>query len=53
MAGHVAPVLTAAERATAIARCPEQQRWAFTDWLDGKRDLAGDLIIPAAVECAS
>lgn len=39
-----APVLSSVERAEAIARCPEQQRPLFTDWLDGKRNLAGDLI---------
>jgi hypothetical protein len=39
-----APVLTQAERDAAIAKCPEEQHWAFIGWLDGKRDLAGDLI---------
>jgi hypothetical protein len=41
---QAAPDLTKTERDEAIARCPEQQRGLFTDWLDGKRDLAGDLI---------
>jgi hypothetical protein len=41
---EAAPDLTADERAQAIERCPEVQRPLFTAWLDGKRDLAGDLI---------
>jgi len=41
---ETAPYLTKVERDRAIERCPEQQRGLFTDWLDGKRDLAGDLI---------
>ncbi|GAB3952444.1 hypothetical protein GCM10029976_090640 [Kribbella albertanoniae] len=40
--------LTEVERDELIERCPEQQRGLFTDWLDGKRDLAGDLLEEAA-----
>lgn len=40
----VAPPLSRDEREAYINRCPEQQRGLFTAWLDGLRDLAGDLI---------
>jgi hypothetical protein len=28
-----------------VARCPEQQRWAFEGWLRGVRLLDGDPIV--------
>lgn len=42
--------LTEAEREALIERCPEQQRWAFRGWLEGRRDLAGDLLSDEGVE---
>jgi len=27
-----------------VARCPEQNQWAFEGWLRGERHLDGDLI---------
>jgi hypothetical protein len=36
--------LSEAEFADAMARCPEEHRWAFGPYLRGERDLAGDLI---------
>lgn len=37
--------LTEREIQDLVARCPEQQRWAFEGWLRGVRHLDGDLIV--------
>lgn len=37
--------LTEREIQDLVARCPEQQRWAFEGWLRGVRQLDGDLIV--------
>jgi hypothetical protein len=37
--------LTEREIQALVARCPEQQRWAFEGWLRGVRHLDGDLIV--------
>ena len=44
--GSAAPdELTEREIQDLVARCPEQQRWAFEGWLRGVRHLDGDLIV--------
>ena len=42
--GAVPGELTEQEIKDLVARCPEQQRWAFEGWLRGERHLDGDLI---------
>ncbi|WBQ03549.1 hypothetical protein [Kribbella sp. CA-293567] len=37
--------LTEREIQDLVARCPEQQRWAFEGWLRGERLLDGDPIV--------
>lgn len=37
--------LTEREIQDLVARCPEQQRWAFEGWLRGVRQLDGDPIV--------
>ncbi|ADB31000.1 hypothetical protein Kfla_1906 [Kribbella flavida DSM 17836] len=37
--------LTEREIQDLVARCPEQQRWAFEGWLRGVRHLDGDPIV--------
>ena len=45
-AGERAPdELTEREIQELVARCPEQQRWAFEGWLRGERLLDGDPIV--------
>ena len=45
IAGGRAPdELTEREIRELVARCPEQQRWAFEGWLRGVRQLDGDPI---------
>jgi len=49
MAGSRAPEeLTEREIQDLVARCPEQQRWAFEGWLRGVRHLDGDLFVSLA-----
>ncbi|MEV0793853.1 hypothetical protein [Kribbella sp. NPDC050459] len=49
MAGSRAPEeLTEREIQDLVARCPEQQRWAFEGWLRGVRHLDGDPIVSLA-----
>ena len=49
MAGGRAPEeLTEREIQDLVARCPEQQRWAFEGWLRGVRHLDGDPIVSLA-----
>ena len=49
MAGGRAPEeLTEREIQALVARCPEQQRWAFEGWLRGVRQLDGDPIVSLA-----
>ena len=44
--GQQAPdELTEREIQELVARCPEQQRWAFEGWLRGVRHLDGDPIV--------
>jgi len=43
-AGGIAGELTEQEIQELVARCPEEQRWAFEGWLRGIRQLDGDLI---------
>lgn len=43
--GGQAPELTEREIQELVARCPEQQRWAFEGWLRGVRQLDGDPIV--------
>jgi hypothetical protein len=44
--GSAAPdELTEREIQDLVARCPEQQRWAFEGWLRGVRHLDGDPIV--------
>jgi hypothetical protein len=44
--GSIAPdELTEREIQALVARCPEQQRWAFEGWLRGVRHLDGDPIV--------
>jgi hypothetical protein len=46
IAGDRAPdELTEREIQELVARCPEQQRWAFEGWLRGVRHLDGDPIV--------
>lgn len=40
--------LTEREIQELVARCPEQQRWAFEGWLRGVRHLDGDPIVSLA-----
>ncbi|HZX04022.1 hypothetical protein [Kribbella sp.] len=48
-AGGGAPEeLTEREIQDLVARCPEQQRWAFEGWLRGVRQLDGDPIVSLA-----
>ncbi|WP_427896289.1 hypothetical protein ACQHIV_20380 [Kribbella sp. GL6] len=48
-AGGGAPEeLTEREIRDLVARCPEQQRWAFEGWLRGVRQLDGDPIVSLA-----
>ncbi|WP_329474598.1 hypothetical protein OG555_23085 [Kribbella sp. NBC_01484] len=49
LAGGRAPdELTEREIQALVARCPEQQRWAFEGWLRGVRHLDGDPIVSLA-----
>ena len=49
MSGGRAPEeLTEREIQDLVARCPEQQRWAFEGWLRGVRQLDGDPIVSLA-----
>ncbi|WP_238174242.1 hypothetical protein [Kribbella kalugense] len=49
MTGGRAPEeLTEREIQELVARCPEQQRWAFEGWLRGVRQLDGDPIVSLA-----
>ncbi len=49
MAGGRPPEeLTEREIQDLVARCPEQQRWAFEGWLRGVRQLDGDPIVSLA-----
>lgn len=40
--GAVPGGLSEQEIKDLVARCPEQQRWAFEGWLRGRRHLDGD-----------
>jgi hypothetical protein len=42
--GGRADELSEQEIQDLVARCPEQQRWAFEGWLRGVRHLDGDPI---------
>jgi uncharacterized protein CbrC (UPF0167 family) len=42
--GRAPDELTEREIQELVARCPEQQRWAFEGWLRGVRQLDGDPI---------
>ncbi|GAA1590498.1 hypothetical protein GCM10009804_53330 [Kribbella hippodromi] len=46
--GHAPEELTEREIQELVARCPEQQRWAFEGWLRGVRQLDGDPIVSMA-----
>jgi hypothetical protein len=49
MSGGRAPgELTEREIQELVARCPEQQRWAFEGWLRGVRQLDGDPMVSPA-----
>jgi hypothetical protein len=43
--GRAPDELTEREIQELVARCPEQQRWAFEGWLRGVRQLDGDPIV--------
>ncbi|WP_112249184.1 hypothetical protein [Kribbella monticola] len=43
--GRAPEELTEREIQELVARCPEQQRWAFEGWLRGVRQLDGDPIV--------
>ncbi|HEY0617897.1 MAG TPA: hypothetical protein VGD15_09925 [Kribbella sp.] len=43
--GRAPDELTEREIQELVARCPEQQRWAFEGWLRGVRHLDGDPIV--------
>jgi hypothetical protein len=47
-AGGAPEELTEREIRDLVARCPEQQRWAFEGWLRGVRQLDGDPIVSLA-----
>lgn len=47
-AGRAPEELTEREIQDLVARCPEQQRWAFEGWLRGVRQLDGDPIVSLA-----
>ena len=42
--GRAPDELTEREIQELVARCPEEQRWAFEGWLRGVRQLDGDPI---------
>ncbi len=46
--GRAPDELTEREIQELVARCPEQQRWAFEGWLRGVRHLDGDPIVSLA-----
>lgn len=46
--GRAPDELTEREIQDLVARCPEQQRWAFEGWLRGVRHLDGDPIVSLA-----
>ena len=46
--GRAPKELTEREIQDLVARCPEQQRWAFEGWLRGVRHLDGDPIVSLA-----
>ncbi|GAA0593514.1 hypothetical protein HPO96_06325 [Kribbella sandramycini] len=46
--GRAPDELTEREIQELVARCPEQQRWAFEGWLRGVRQLDGDPIVSTA-----
>ena len=46
--GRAPDELTEREIQELVARCPEQQRWAFEGWLRGVRQLDGDPIVSLA-----
>jgi hypothetical protein len=46
--GRAPEELTEREIQDLVARCPEQQRWAFEGWLRGVRQLDGDPIVSLA-----
>jgi hypothetical protein len=48
VAGRAPEELTEREIQELVARCPEQQRWAFEGWLRGVRHLDGDPIVSLA-----
>jgi transposase len=48
IAGRAPEELTEREIQELVARCPEQQRWAFEGWLRGVRQLDGDPIVSLA-----
>ena len=46
--GRAPDELTEREIQDLVARCPEQQRWAFEGWLRGVHQLDGDPIASVA-----
>jgi hypothetical protein len=46
--GRAPGELTEREIQELVARCPEEQRWAFEGWLRGVRQLDGDPIVSLA-----
>ncbi|MEJ1105913.1 MULTISPECIES: hypothetical protein [unclassified Kribbella] len=48
VSGRAPDELTEREIQELVARCPEQQRWAFEGWLRGVRHLDGDPIVSLA-----
>jgi hypothetical protein len=48
LSGRAPDELTEREIQELVARCPEQQRWAFEGWLRGVRHLDGDPIVSLA-----
>jgi transposase len=46
--GRAPDELSEREIQELVARCPEQQRWAFEGWLRGVRQLDGDPIVSLA-----
>jgi hypothetical protein len=48
LSGRAPGELTEREIQDLVARCPEQQRWAFEGWLRGVRQLDGDPIVSLA-----
>ncbi|TWD82459.1 hypothetical protein FB561_3592 [Kribbella amoyensis] len=43
--GRAPDELSEREIQELVARCPEEQRWAFEGWLRGVRQLDGDPIV--------